>query len=309
MWRRWAWVGFFVCVFCIMPWRTSVGLPSKIATEFEIIQRDCTHIQIKIERRCRKWGSYRCNIDFSGEEKNETRLVMLLGISREGVIKTTYYINSERFRNRLPAMESMYYFVVCGSGAYGYDASSWKVVIWIDRKAALTGRRPFDLSTPFRLCFFGIKFGERNTTWAGYNPTFPNAIDSWNVTDVLCNDIQANESPAFVDSESRRRDSYASDFYPGSRAGDQAFFSRDSLPTGLIKTSESEDRRETCRYCYEDIESFCITPIKLLGCAMLMLCGMVIIGVSMTRGLRFGALWLIVGMGLQFVGGVLLLPF
>jgi hypothetical protein len=90
----------------------------------------------------------------------------------------------------------------------------------------------------------------------------------------------------------------------------QSGISRIGLSPRLNKTSGSEQGSTPCRYCYKDIKSICITPIKLLGCAMLMLCGMAIIGVFLTRGeLRFGGLWMVFGMALQFIGGYLALPF
>lgn len=83
--------------------------------------------------------------------------------------------------------------------------------------------------------------------------------------------------------------------------------SDDLVPT-FVKTASGKHSGGNSGYSYTDVQGIIITPIKLLGCAMLFICGVLIVAISMAGRLGLGVITMIAGFVMAFVGGVLALP-
>ncbi len=81
-----------------------------------------------------------------------------------------------------------------------------------------------------------------------------------------------------------------------------------SLPPGFEVTTGGENRRRSSKYSYENIEGIALTPVELLGCAMLFVGGMVVMAIFMSGGHRFGWIWALAGWIGAVIAGFTMLP-
>jgi len=81
-----------------------------------------------------------------------------------------------------------------------------------------------------------------------------------------------------------------------------------SLPLNLDVTLSRIHSSDYGSNSYTKVQGLRITPIKLFGCAVLFLGGVIVISISLTRGLALGPIWLLIGVIAAVLGLGLSLP-